>query len=567
MASLDFGLVAQLKRAGFGVDPMNPVGKSTRNFLLAANPEWLISVGRLVTALFAVLAVYLDPTQPAAFLDELQVTLGLYAVFSILLVLFPLRKSLDSPVHLIVHIVDAAVVGWLALLTNELTSPFFSFLPFIPLAMTMRWGLRGAVLSALILQTVLIIVGLPDLEDGDSELNVFIMRSTYFMVAAVMLGYFGVYREHHRQRLTQLADWPFDAITGDRASWLGGLFEHAAEVLGAPSLMVVWRDQEEDIGTVAYWLKGNLRLIDIQDTAFWEQHDPEPLPDPASGGVSAVSAEEVAAILCDLPELAGEVRKPHTYICSAVFSSIRYRGRVFVIDPACRPDECSSLTEIIAMRFRSELERLALMQQTTEAARSEERVRLARDLHDSILQDLTAASLKLKLITKSVPDKIRANVVDVNTLVFELQQRIRIYVEDQRSVGKYGEAPLYQTLPGLIKLLQQQWDCQIEISLVPPNMDVPQSMLHEIMQLVSEATANAVRHGTATQVRIKLVRGDGELELEISDNGSGIGNDVEPKRPLSLSARVNELKGKLTFRRASPGLSIRIALPLKLEVR
>src|SRR3546814_1606234 len=44
------------------------------------------------------------------------------------------------------------------------------------------------------------------------------------------------------------------------------------------------------------------------------------------------------------------------------------------------------------------------MQKAAETARSQERVRLARDLHDSILQDLTAANLKLKMIANTAPD-------------------------------------------------------------------------------------------------------------------------------------------------------------------
>ncbi len=567
MTSLEFGLVTQIRRAGLDARPMR-IGRSASNILLASNPEALISFGRLVTALFAVLAVYLDPIQPAPFLVKSQVTLGLYVIFSLLLVIFPVRKSLDSPVHLGVHFIDVAILGFLAFLTNELSSPFFSFSPFILLAMTLRWGLRGAVMGAVALQAVLIIVGVPDLEDGQSELNVFIMRSTYFMVSAAMLGYLGAYREHHRKRLAQLAHWPLDAITGDRLSWLRGLFNHAAGVMGDPGLLVVWRDQEEDTGSVAYWLKGDLRLIDVRDATFWNQHDPEPpMFNLDRGGMPRVSADEVAGIFRDLPELGAEVRTPFKYTCSAAFSSVRYRGRVFVIDPACHPDECGSLTEIIAMRFRSELGRLALMQQTTEAARAEERARLARDLHDSILQDLTAASLKLKLIAKSVPKEPKANVVDVNTLVFNLQQRIRQYVDDQRPDRQSDEAPLHQALPGLAELLREQWDCRIEATLDPPNLEVPGSMQHEIVQLVSEATANAVRHGKATHVRIELVRADCGVELKISDNGSGLGTDVEPKRPSSLCARVSGLKGNLTICGASPGLSLRIALPLGQAAR
>lgn len=124
MTSLDFGLVTQIRRASLDARPMR-IGRSASNILLASNPEALISLGRLVTALFAVLAVYLDPTQPAPFLVKSQVTLGLYVVFSLLLVIFPVRKSLDSPVHLGVHFIDVAILGFLTFLTNELSSPFF----------------------------------------------------------------------------------------------------------------------------------------------------------------------------------------------------------------------------------------------------------------------------------------------------------------------------------------------------------------------------------------------------------------------------------------------------------
>src|SRR3546814_12154990 len=74
--------------------------------LLECDPEWLIGVGRLVTSLFAVVAMHLDPTQPAAFRHESKVIIGLYVAFSLLMVLFPLRRPLDSKIHLAVHSVD-----------------------------------------------------------------------------------------------------------------------------------------------------------------------------------------------------------------------------------------------------------------------------------------------------------------------------------------------------------------------------------------------------------------------------------------------------------------------------
>ena len=85
-------------------------------------------------------------------------------------------------------------------------------------------------------------------------------------------------------------------------------------------------------------------------------------------------------------------------------------------------------------------------------------------------------------------------------------------------------------------------------------------------RLISEAASNAVRHGRATLLRIAFVRSAELLNLEITDNGMGISGELEMK-PLSLSQRVAELGGKLAVCRNSPGLGLKIALPLKLEVR
>lgn len=123
MASLDYGREAAIARA----QPNNILkgfARSAGDWLLDAEPERLVSIGRLVTAAFAILAVYLDPTRPVSLLYECRAILSLYILFSVLLVILPLRKPLDSSIHLLVHVIDAVILAWLALLTDELTSPF-----------------------------------------------------------------------------------------------------------------------------------------------------------------------------------------------------------------------------------------------------------------------------------------------------------------------------------------------------------------------------------------------------------------------------------------------------------
>ncbi|WP_156623676.1 MULTISPECIES: histidine kinase [unclassified Ensifer] len=561
MSSLDCGRKAEIEPTALPNNIIRNLVRSLGDWLLGAEPERLINIGRLVTAVFAIFAIYLDPTQPTSLLYESRVLLGFYILLSVLLVLRPLRKPLDSVVHLLFHVVDVVVLAWLTLLTNELTSPFFAVLPFVLLAMTMRWGLKGAAFGAFVLLLVQLVVGLPDLSDGDSELNLFIMRSTYFVLSAVILGYFGAYRERSRQHLAQLAEWPFEAVANDRTSWLGLLFRHGSRVLGGSRLFVVWRDQEDETGCVAYWANDHLKLVDVGRSDFWRRHDLQP---PRRGdGLAALSRTEADLLLliADLPEFSAVAGERIRRISAAYFSSVRYRGRVFVINSPRRPDEGSAMTEIIATRLGSELERLALTQRLTEAACSEERVRLACDLHDSVLQNLSAARLKLKLVGEAAGSYSKLPLEEVGSLILEQQQRIRHFVEDNRTAEVPVTNLLEQSLSGFANLLADQWNCQIAIAITPPGLTLQYWMVHEIKQLISETVANAVRHGRATLLRISIRQSDCGLQIELNDNGTGMQAPAKSPRPSSLSARVDKLGGALTVFRTAPGFGISISLP------
>ena len=533
--------------------PGKGVAGSAREWLLRTDPERLICLGRVITAVFAILAIYLDPTRPNSLLYESRIVLGFYLLLAIALVIFPLRVSFVSPLHLVIHSLDAAIVGWLTFLTNELASPFFTILPFVILAMTMRWGLKGAAFGALIALAVQLVVGLPDLFDGDSELNIFIMRSIYFVLAAATLGYFGAYRERSRQRLAQLAQWPPGVIAEDRLSWLSALLAHASGVLGGAQLLVIWREQEFEAGCVAYWTNAALRLVDIRDNEFWRRHDPD-----HAGGRLRDRGEALSGLLADLPQLSGHILAD-CKVFSAEFSSVRYRGCVFVISAANPAEDTKDLTQIIATRVGTELERVALIQ----AARAEGRMRLARDLHDGVLQNLTAARFKLKLVGERVPALAKEELEEVGAIILEQQQCVRKFVDENRVAEDGNVARLDEALPEFLDLLKAQWNCEIEMSSA--NLALPRWMLHELMQLISEAVANAVRHGRATRVRMALERSDRLLKLSIDDNGRGMPDGSAARRPFSLSQRIERLGGKLAICRHSPGLQLQVTLPLNAE--
>ncbi len=531
------------------------------NLLQSVDPQRLIDAGRLITALFAILAVYLDPTKPASFTSETRLALAAYFLFALVLTIWPIRRTLDHPLHLLSHAIDLAVISGLALLTDELSSPFCAFLPFILLVTTVRWGLLGAIAGAVAVEAVLLIVGWPDLEDGESELNILIMRSAYFLVAALMLGYFGASRDFSRARLERLAAWPASLLSADPRAWLGSLLGHAADVLGDPQLIVFWQDQEEAAGMVAVWNGGDLQIADVADPALWASIDAELLHPAGATATIRRLLQLLSRSSSAIPDLLPSVRFRAAY--SAPFSGIRFRGELFVINPACHHEEGASFTAIIAARVASELERFALMGDVAQAARAEERTRLARDLHDSILQDLTAASLRLKATMIRVPEDARAGLALVNDVILDQQRRVRYYVENVQLPDI--DNSLRASLKTCAASLREQWNCEIDVDVEPQQLVISGLMASEISKLLAEATANAVKHGGATQLRLSAALEKQALHLRIADNGCGISGAAPTgcKLPGSMAARVADLRGAFTITHTAPGLSMLISLPLE----
>ena len=553
--------MATRKLSGFApIHPPVGLWRSLRDrWRINPSPDRLISTGRLVAVLFAALAIYLDPTRPAGFLNEAHYLLATYLAFSLLLVVAPPSWPLGSGLHLIFHAVDALALAALVYLTDELNSPFFPFLPFILLAATLRWGILGAVIGALAMEALLFAIGWKDLWDGDSELNLFIMRSAYFLVAAAMLGYFGACRASNSRRFAQLASWSFAPATTDAQIWLTDLLGHASGLLRAEKLVLIWQSKKGGNGSVALWGPDGLRYSTVDDPLFWRAHA-------ACLSQGALSRKKATA---QLQAIGASLGWPDLIVDSAMVRSAPFMGataigRFYVVDASNRHEDAQHLTQITALRIGHELERLALIHAIADNARDQERVRLARDLHDSVLQELTAASLKLKAARAAMPEDAREPLNGVSHIMAEQQRRIRLFVENSRTLESMPVRDLSFSLAEKADELSGQWGCDIALSVHPPDMEAPGGFHRELAQLLSEATANAVRHGGATRLAVELKQQEKGLCITIADNGCGMSPPIgeEPTWPRSLRARVHDMGGRLGITRYAPGLAMKIEVPL-----
>lgn len=112
--------------------------------------------------------------------------------------------------------------------------------------------------------------------------------------------------------------------------------------------------------------------------------------------------------------------------------------------------------------------------------------------------------------------------------------------------------------------LSQQWSVDCRITAGDDAASVPIRLQLDLQQLLREAVANAVRHGGATRIDVRLDVEEGQLTMQVRDNGSGINlsNGASPVQPWSLRERVERAHGTLMLTSEPGRTNVVMSLPL-----
>jgi signal transduction histidine kinase len=199
-----------------------------------------------------------------------------------------------------------------------------------------------------------------------------------------------------------------------------------------------------------------------------------------------------------------------------------------------------------------------------------ERSRVIRDIHDGLLQSLTAAGLQLRLLADHAAAESRSKLEMVKDLLANEQRRIRTIMQ---STDDKQAAPAFRLDSDLRQLLGESarhWNCEIALDVTPVDASIPSSLGVQLSFLIVEAIANAVRHGGASQVNIDIQAADNHLGLVVGDNGRGFHktaryageSGAEYPTPKSIRSRVLELQGSLDIVTSGRGAELQIRLPV-----
>jgi signal transduction histidine kinase len=227
-------------------------------------------------------------------------------------------------------------------------------------------------------------------------------------------------------------------------------------------------------------------------------------------------------------------------------------GNLYLTDPIDgQPfsEEDEQLTEAFGRAAGLVIDQEMLRSNVRSLTLAEERERLARDLHDTVIQRLFGVGLALQNSLpaiaedvvreriNSVLDELDITIQEIRTTIFEIDQDHQIGLSFEERVLALSRE--IETRLGVLVQVKVASDIETEVG--------PQCV-HNCVQALREILSNVVRHSEATAVDIQLDTKDDLIEVIVRDNGVGFIPNVGSGRGVrNLASRARELGGDCTI--------------------
>lgn len=196
-----------------------------------------------------------------------------------------------------------------------------------------------------------------------------------------------------------------------------------------------------------------------------------------------------------------------------------------------------------------------------------ERKRIARDLHDTVSQELFAAHMILSGVSQQAlkldREKMQIQLQSVAAILETAQKDLRVLLLHLRPV-ELEEKSLVEGIQILLKELEDKSD--LKVSLKQNVSKLPKKIEEHIFRILQELISNTLRHAQASCLDVYLYQTDEELQLKVVDNGIGfqLGSLDDLSYGLrNIKERVEDMAGTVQLLTApKQGLAVDIRIPL-----
>ena len=561
--------------------------------------EQRLAASRAVLALVSLLAVYLDPTEPTRFVRLAYVLLATYSIHSLLVVaLLWRRPGLATRLGWPLHAIDVVWAAILTVISQGPSSPFFPLFVFVLLAAAYRWGFRATIVTAAWTIGLLLLEAALISSPGQRllqpvELNRLIIRCAYVLLVAYLVGYLAETEKQLRAEASAIAGMTALArvepgltvsmqAVFDRLMHLAGACEAAfvfhegatarsylwtASSGGtAPANPFRWRElTAEEGGRFLVGLPAGICAADAGRDASGTLKGIAINPTGDEMAFDGVTADALGRMFPEWDCL--------MFFAVTVGDDSTARLLLRHADvTAGSVRRLASLDRIVRQVFPA-LHNLYLLRRLRTRAGAIERARVARELHDGIIQSLLGLEMQLDVVrrqTGDLPQTVATRLEAIQRLLHDEVLNVRDLMQQMRPIDTDARN-LLDTLAELVERFRREAGIEARFVSEFEEVGLPPRTCREIARIVQEALVNVRKHSSASNVVVRFGAKENAWLLSVDDDGRGFEfegrlshEQLESRRkgPIVIKERVRTIGGTLAIESApGRGTRLEIAVP------
>ncbi len=222
--------------------------------------------------------------------------------------------------------------------------------------------------------------------------------------------------------------------------------------------------------------------------------------------------------------------------------------------------------------FRDITERMRLEKEVLEIS-DQEQLRLGQDLHDGLCQHLAGIELMSQVLEQKLAARSKADAARAG----EIARHVRDAISQTRALAR-GLSPVTLESEGLLLALKELSGNTEKMFGISCRVDAPDvirtlapAAATHLYRIAQEAVSNAIKHGKASEVVIRLESAGDSFLLRVSDNGGGISD--KPMKSQGMGLRIMEYRagmigGQLSIaRNPEGGTTVQCSAPTHREIR
>jgi len=221
--------------------------------------------------------------------------------------------------------------------------------------------------------------------------------------------------------------------------------------------------------------------------------------------------------------------------------------------------------------LKNSREKLRNLSAYLQSAREQERISIAREIHDEIGQLLTALKMDISFLDKRLPEDqgpLLNKTKSMNQLIDKGVESVQRICHELRP-GLLDDFGISAAIEWQIQEFTDRTGIKHGITIAPVDLALAPDLATAIFRIFQEALTNIIRHTNSTMVNISLIQKDDELTLTVADNGKGITrkqiSDSKSFGLLGIQERARYHNGdvKITGVRGK-GSTVKVRIPLNL---